>query len=130
MRQKVTLTRKKTIALQSTLRITQYRAYNKFKKLPLVTFFAVSCYILSTNIFLLHIINQHSKPFEFIILFKLLFMISFLNCSSHQWVDACDRISFARFDLSTQTRKTTFSKIRCGHLNENRNCLFCYAFVF
>ena len=52
LRQKATLkvTCKKTIALQSALRITQGRAHNKFKKLSLMTFS------------LLHIINQHSKP--------------------------------------------------------------------
>ena len=50
--QKATLkiTCKKTIALQSALRITQDRANNKFQKLSLTTFLV------------LHIINQHFKP--------------------------------------------------------------------
>ena len=43
------LTFKKTIALQSALRIAQDRAHNKFKKLSLINF-------------LVFIINEHSKP--------------------------------------------------------------------
>ena len=54
MRQKATLklTCKKTITLQSALRISraQDRGHNKFKKLALMTFLV------------LHVINQHSKP--------------------------------------------------------------------
>ena len=93
IRQKATLkwTCKKTIALQCALRITQDRAHNKFKKLSLMTFL------------LLHITNQLSKPRNDIL----------FNCYPHQWIDVCDWISFARFDL-TQTRKTLSHKYVVG----------------
>ena len=70
MKQKATskLPSKKTIALQSALRIAQDRAHSKFKKLSLMTFL------------LLLIINQHSKPGNDIL----------FNCSSHQRIDVCD----------------------------------------